>query len=255
MTTLNDQALLRYSRQIMLPGFDIAGQEALAKARVLVVGLGGLGSAAVLYLAAAGIRELVLADPDIVELSNLQRQIIYRQDDQGTHKVFAASKAIEALNSGCNVQQLPVRLAGQMLLKQVANADLVLDCTDNFTSRSELNSACLQHSKPMVTAAAINMTGQLTVFDPRQATSPCYRCLYGDVAEKEEASCSENGIMGPVVGLLGVAQAIETIKVLANFGEPLVGKLQTFDAVNMQWHSFRLPKRAGCKACGTTATV
>ena len=251
MTELNDQALLRYSRQIMLPGFDIAGQEALAKARVLIVGIGGLGSAAALYLAAAGIRELALADSDVVELSNLQRQIIYRQDDQGTHKVVAASKTIQALNNDCSVQQLPIRLTGERLFKQVANADLVLDCTDNFVSRFELNDACLQHQKPMVTAAAINMTGQLTVFDPRQATSPCYRCLYEDTTEAEGASCSENGIMGPVVGLLGVAQAIEAIKILAHFGEPLVGKLQTFDATRMQWHSFRLPKRVGCKACGT----
>lgn len=235
----------------MLPGFDIDGQYALLNAKVLIAGLGGLGASASLYLAAAGVNHLTIADSDKVELSNLQRQIIYRQSDLGSNKTTAAAKAIRALNSACQVDLLTLRLEGEPLEEAVGRVDLVLDCTDNLNTRIMLNAACWKHKKPLVSAAALGMTGQLTVFNPNVPHSPCYRCLYKQQPlEQDELSCSENGILGPVVGLLGTAQAIEAIKILARFGDPLIGRLLLLDANHMSWHSFRLSQRPDCETCG-----
>lgn len=248
MAELTDQNLLRYSRQIMVPAFDVGGQKALGSAQILIVGLGGLGSAVALYLAASGIGHLVLADNDKVELSNLPRQIIYRNTDVGVPKALAATRAITALNPDCQVVPVAKRLTSSSLDDYCVKADLVVDCTDNFSTRSELNAACLKHKRPLVSAAAIRMEGQITVFDARKASSPCYRCLH-ETALGQEQTCSETGIMAPVVGLLGTAQAMEAIKLIAGFGEPLIGRLLTLDATNMTWRSFRLPKRVDCPAC------
>jgi len=249
---VDDSALLRYSRQILLPGFDIDGQQALLESKVLVVGLGGLGSSASLYLAAGGVGQLVIADADRVELSNLQRQILYRQSDLGTHKAVAAQAALEALNPECQIEPLALRLSGTQLEEAVERSNLVLDCVDNFETRRKLNIACWQHKKPLVSAAALGMTGQLTAFDANTDDSPCYECLYEETPNEENASCSENGVLGPVVGLLGSAQAIEAIKILAGVGEPLVGRLLVLDATTMDWHCFRLSRRTGCQICGET---
>lgn len=249
---LDDQMLLRYSRQIMLPSFDIAGQEALAAATVLIVGLGGLGSAAALYMAASGTGNLVLADSDVVELSNLQRQIIHREDALGQSKTTSAAHTIAALNAGCHVTCVTERLEGARIDDYVRQADLVLDCTDNYPSRCALNASCLAQKRPLVSAAALRMEGQISVFDARIADSPCYQCLH-EMPPENEPGCAEAGVMAPVVGLLGALQAMEAIKILARFGEPLIGRLLTLDATSMEWHSFRLSKRPQCLACGKDA--
>lgn len=247
---LTDEQLLRYSRQIMLPAFDVAGQEALHNAAVLIAGLGGLGSAAALYLAASGVGHLVLADSDITDISNLQRQIIHNEASIGTAKAISAAAALGRLNSQCQLTPVTKRLAGKQLDTQVQQADLVLDCTDNFATRFALNLACLQHKRPLISAAAIRMEGQISVFDARNPGSPCYRCLY-ETAPEQEMSCAENGIMAPVVGLLGTTQAMEAIKLLADIGEALTGRLLTLDAAVMEWRCFKLPKNPKCPACAT----
>jgi molybdopterin/thiamine biosynthesis adenylyltransferase len=245
---MNDEQLLRYSRQIMLPEFDYQGQQSLLGARALIIGLGGLGSPVALYLASAGVGTLVLADDDVVEQSNLQRQIIHGEADVGLSKVASAAHTIAALNSDVLVEVLHQRLNGEALSEEVKKADIVLDCCDNLTTRLAINEACLRHRTPMVSGAAIRMEGQVTLVDPRQPNTPCYRCLM-QLTNELEQSCSTTGVMAPLVGIIGAIQAMEAIKVLSKFGQPLVGKLLLLDAKTMQWQTFALPKDADCPSC------
>ena len=248
MTEMDDASLLRYSRQIMLPEIDVAGQLLLAEASVLVVGLGGLGSPVALYLAAAGVGTLQLVDGDVVDESNLQRQILHGARDVGRPKSASAQDRIDALGAGTRIALLDGPLEGDALDAAVAGADVVVDGTDNVATRYALNDACLQHRRPFVSAAAIRFEAQLSTFDPRRADSPCYRCLWPD-GEDADAACAENGVIAPLVGIVGSLQALEVVKLICGVGEPLVGRLLTFDGRSGDFQSFRLARRAGCAAC------
>lgn len=245
---LSDAQLLRYSRQIMLPEFDLAGQQALLEAKVLIVGLGGLGCPAAMYLASSGVGQLVLADPDRVELSNLQRQIAHNDAAIGEAKVDSAARTLRALNPDVELTALTLRLEGQLLVDWVQAVDLVVDASDNFATRFALNAACVLHRVPLVSAAAIRSEAQIIVFDARREESPCYRCLYQDDAELD-ASCSESGVMGPLTGIIGAAQAMEAIKLLSGYGEPLLGRLLLFDAKTMEWNQLTLQRNPKCPIC------
>lgn len=246
---LSDEELLRYSRQILLPQIDVDGQLRLKAARALIVGVGGLGSPVALYLAAAGVGELHLADFDSVDLTNLQRQIIHDSHGVGLPKVDSAMARLAALNP--EVRLVPHRAALDVdsLAKAVAAVDLVLDCTDNFGTREAVNAACVAARKPLVSGAAIRLEGQLSVFDPRRDDSPCYHCLYGHGSEAE-LTCSEAGVVGPLVGLVGSLQALEALKLLAGFGEPLVGRLLLVDALGGRFRELRVKRDPGCSVCG-----
>ena len=246
---MNDDQLLRYSRQIMLGDFDVAGQEALPRSHAVVFGLGGLGSPAALYLAAAGVGTLTLVDHDEVDLSNLQRQIIHNQAALGTAKVASAATRIQALNPDVSVRTVQAKLAGEALMEVVAAADVALDGTDNFAARYAINAACVATRTPLVSGAAIRWEGQIAVFDPRREESPCYQCLYGDAAD-EALNCAENGVAAPVVGVVGSAQALEAMKVLAGVGEALVGHVLYLDAKRMEWRRLRLGRDPECGTCG-----
>jgi adenylyltransferase/sulfurtransferase len=243
---MNDEQLLRYSRQIMLPQIDVAGQERLLAARVLIVGLGGLGSPVALYLAAAGVGQLTLADDDEVDLSNLQRQIAHHYDDLGDAKVASAARSIAAINPDTALELIEARLDGAHLVEQVARADLVVDASDNFATRYQLNDACFEAGVPLVSGAAIRMEGQISVFDPRDEASPCYRCLYPEAGEDAALNCSENGVAAPLVGIIGSVQAMEALKMITGTGEPLVGKVLYLDASRMEWRSLKLSRRPDC---------
>ncbi len=250
---MQDHQLLRYSRQIMLPQWDVAGQEAVLAARVLIVGLGGLGCPAAMYLAAAGVGQLVLADFDAVDLTNLQRQIAHGDSDIDALKVDSAQQTLQQLNPEVRVTALGERLQGQALEQEVAQADLVLDCSDNFTTRHAINRACVATRTPLVSGAAIRFEGQLAVFDPRLAGTPCYRCLYADSPD-EALSCSENGVISPLVGVIGSLQALEALKLLAGVGESLAGRLLVFDALTADWRSLKLPRDPACPVCSTAGS-
>ncbi len=245
---MDDEALLRYSRQIMLPQIDAAGQQRLGDSAALVIGLGGLGSPAAMYLATAGIGRLVLVDDDRVDLSNLQRQIIHDNAAIGTPKVDSARRRLAALNPLVTLETRTERLTGAALREAVAGVDVVLDCSDNFATRFALNAACVATGKPLVSGAAVRMEGQLSVFNLRPE-SPCYRCLYREEGEDEQ-TCSETGILGPVVGAIGALQAVEAIKVLLGIGEPLDGRLLLLDAMSMEWRSMKLRRDPACPVCG-----
>ena len=246
---MNDEQLLRYSRQIMLPEFDIAGQEALLNARALVIGLGGLGSPVALYLAAAGIGALTLVDHDTVEVSNLQRQIIHDQHSLGMAKVESAAQRIHAVNPDTNVRTIAAKLDDAALRKAVGEADVVLDGTDNFAARYAINAACVAERTPLVSGAAIRMEGQVAVFDPREADSPCYQCLYREATD-EALNCAQNGVAAPLVGIVGSVQAMEAMKVVASVGQLLTGYVLYLDAKRMEWRKLRLPKDPNCPTCG-----
>ncbi|MCI1009318.1 MAG: molybdopterin-synthase adenylyltransferase MoeB [Pseudomonas sp. PGPPP4] len=246
---LSDGELLRYSRQILLDQVDIAGQLRLKDARVLIVGLGGLGSPVALYLAAAGVGELHLADFDQVDLSNLQRQVLHDESRIGQGKVDSALQRLAALNPEVRLVPLREALDADSLAARIAAVDLVLDCSDNFATRAAVNAACVSTGRPLVSGAAIRLEGQLSVFDPRRADSPCYHCLYGEGSEAE-LSCSEAGVLGPVVGLVGSLQALEALKLLAGFGEPLVGRLLLVDAAGSRFRELRVKRDPGCPVCG-----
>lgn len=247
---MKDDELLRYSRQIMLPQFDIAGQERLLASRVLVVGLGGLGSPVALYLASAGVGSLVLVDDDTVDISNLQRQVAHTTARVGQSKVESAATAIGELNPGVKLKYLSHRLDEVELSALLNDIDLVVDCTDNFSARFLLNRTCVKAKVPLVSAAAIRMEGQISVFDPRNPDSPCYECLYSE-GEDADLNCSENGVLAPMVGMVGTLQAIETIKILTCIGKSLCGRLLLIDGLTMEFREMKLGKRADCPVCGT----
>lgn len=244
---LSDEQLLRYSRQILLPQFDVQGQERLLQASVLIFGLGGLGSPVSLYLAASGVGKLILVDPDTVDLSNLQRQIVHSETTVGVPKVISAQQHLQIINSAIQIETHQQAYAGDELLAVVQQADLVLDCTDNLATRLAINAACVQAKKPLVSAAAIRFEGQIGVFQATD-TSPCYQCFYGKLADLPQ-TCTTNGVLGPVLGVLGSMQAIEVIKLLTQMGESLTGRMLLFDALSMEWTAIRVHKRADCPIC------
>lgn len=245
---LTDDELLRYSRQILLSRFDIAGQDRLKAARALVVGAGGLGCPVALYLGAAGVGQLILADDDTVELANLQRQIGFAQAQLGQSKAGALAERVRGINPEVTVTDLNLRLDAEALEQQVQEATVVLDCTDNFRTRFALNRACVRAGVPLVSGAAIRGEGQLSVYDSRVPDSPCYHCLYPEQGN-EDLSCSEAGVIGPLVGMIGAAQAMEAIKVISGVGRPLLGRLLILDAWDMQWREMKLVRDPGCPVC------
>ena len=247
--SLDDDQLLRYSRQILLPAFGIEAQERLLAARVLLIGAGGLGSAAALYLAAAGVGTLVIADHDRVDLSNLQRQILHRTGDLGRSKVESARDTLTALNPDVHVVGLDARLTTDNLRERIAGVDLVIDGSDNFETRFAVNAACVAERKPLVSGAAIRSEGQLSVFRADLGEGPCYRCLYGETGATEE-TCAENGVLAPVVGIVGSLQALEAIKVLTGLGEPLNGRLLVFDGMRLEFREMKLRRDPECPVCG-----
>ena len=249
MMTLSDEELLRYSRQILLEEVDIVGQSLLKAAKVLIVGLGGLGSPVALYLAAAGVGTLYLADFDRLDLTNLQRQILHDSTHLGQPKTDSAAARLRALNPLIQLHVLPNALEGEALSDAVAAVDVVVDCCDNFKTRAALNAACVLMGRPLVSGAAIRTEGQLAVFDPRRDDSPCYHCLYGDGTDSE-LTCSEAGVLGPLVGIIGSLQALETLKLVAEFGRPLVGRLLLIDAVSSRFREMRVHRDPECAVCG-----
>ena len=249
---MNDQQLLRYSRHILLPQIDVDGQARLLAARVLVVGAGGLGSPAAMYLASAGIGTLVLADGDTVDLTNLQRQILHRDDAVGRAKAESGQDTLADLNPECRVVPLIERLAGERLAAEVASADVVLDCSDNFATRHAVNRACVALRKPLVSGAAIRFDGQVSVFDTRQATSPCYHCLFPEGQGVEEMRCAVMGVFAPLTGIIGCVQAAEALKLLIGCGTSLAGRLLLLDGLAMEWRSISVPRDPGCVVCGHT---
>jgi molybdopterin/thiamine biosynthesis adenylyltransferase len=238
----------RYSRHILLAQIGNEGQEKLLAARVLIVGMGGLGSPVAMYLAASGIGHLVLTDFDVVELSNLQRQIIHHTDDVGENKVASARAAIHDLNPNVQVTAIPWVLEDDELAREVRDADVVIDACDNFESRFELNAVCWRLSTPLVSAAAMRMDGQVTVFDARNPDSPCYRCLYSDESTEGEA-CSQVGVLAPLLGIVGSIQATEAMKLIVGMGTPLVGRVMVLDALDMEWRTLKLRKDPHCPVC------
>ncbi len=249
---VDDLQLLRYSRQILLAQIDIEGQQRLLQSRVLIVGLGGLGAPVAMYLAAAGVGTLVLADHDHVDVTNLQRQIIHQTDNVGQAKVSSAAHSVKALNPEVETILIERSLAGQDLVDAVSSVDLVVDCCDNFATRQAVNAVCVAQRRPLVSGAAIRLEGQLSVFDSRREDSPCYQCLYGS-GEETALSCSEAGVVGPLVGVIGSLQALEALKLLAGFGEPLVGRLLLVDALGSRFREMRVRRDPACSCCGSVA--
>ncbi len=248
---MTDEELLRYSRQILLPEFDIVGQECLGQSRALIVGLGGLGSAAAMYLAAAGVGRLILVDFDTVDLSNLQRQIVHRTADIGRLKVESARDTLRALNPLVEVVAVPKALDDTELLERVRQADVVVDASDNLPTRLAINAACVRAGVPLVSGAAIRLEGQVLVWRPG-GEGACYRCLYRDAGMNPE-TCAQTGVLAPVVGVIGGIQAVEAIKVLTGLGETLDGRLLLLDAARMEWRTLKARRDPACPACGNHA--
>jgi adenylyltransferase/sulfurtransferase len=234
----------------MLPQIDIEGQQKLLGARALIIGAGGLGSPAAMYLAAAGVGEIAIADFDEVDLSNLQRQIIHTSADIGKPKVASAEETMLAINPLIKVIPLNKRLENEILEDEVKKADVVLDCCDNFTTRFAVNSACVKTGTPLVSGAAIRFEGQLSVFIPSKENSPCYNCLYPNQEELAE-SCTQTGVVAPITGIIGSMQALEAIKVITNIGTVLCGKVLLLDGMSMECHSMVLPRNPNCPTCST----
>lgn len=246
---LDDEALLRYSRHILLPQVGIEGQERLLNARALVLGAGGLGSPAALYLASAGIGTLVLVDGDTVDLTNLQRQILHRTAAIGRPKVQSGAATLADINPRCKVVPLQERLAGARLEEEVALADVVLDCSDNFATRHAVNRACVKFRKPLVSGAAIRFDGQIAVFDTRRDDAPCYHCLFPESADVEEIRCAVMGVFAPLTGIVGAVQAAEALKLVIGCGDSLAGRLLLLDGLAMEWRSIAVPRDPGCAVC------
>ncbi|MBI1175546.1 MAG: molybdopterin-synthase adenylyltransferase MoeB [Sideroxydans sp.] len=249
---MNDQQLLRYSRHILLPEIGIEGQDRLLASHALIVGAGGLGSPAAMYLAASGVGTLTLCDGDSVDLTNLQRQIAHRTSAIGEPKVRSAQHTLADLNPEIRIVAVAERADEALLSELVAQTDVVLDCSDNFATRYALNRACLRHRKPLVSGAATRFDGQVTVFDARHADSPCYSCLYPEHGESEETRCAVMGVFAPLVGMIGSLQAAEALKLLLGAGESLRGKLLLMDALHMGVRTVKLARDAACPACGRT---
>ena len=247
---MNDDQLLRYSRHILLPQIGIEGQEKLLGSHALIIGAGGLGSPIALYLASAGVGRITICDDDEVDLTNLQRQIVHRTESIGRKKVESARAALAAINPEIAVVALAERVAGKRLEALVAEADVVLDGSDNFTTRHAINRACVALRKPLVSGAGVRFDGQVAVFDLRSRQSPCYHCLFPEAGETEDVRCAVMGVFAPLVGIVGSIQAAEALKLLAGAGESLAGRLLLIDALTMQIRSVRLQKDPACAVCG-----
>lgn len=247
---MQDQLLLRYSRHIMLPQIEYAGQEKLTQSHALIIGAGGLGAPVAMYLAAAGVGSLTICDFDQVDLTNLQRQIIHTTAAVGQNKALSAQATIAKLNPEVKVYAETIRLNEEALAGRVAVADVVIDCSDNFATRYLLNQLCFDHKTPLVSGAAIRFEGQLSVFDFRHEDSPCYHCLYPDVGDDQELRCADNGVFAPLVGMIGTAQAAEALKILLDIGHTMQGRLLLLDALSAEWRTIRLKKDASCAVCG-----
>ncbi len=246
----SDDDLLRYSRQIMLPQVGAEGQERLLGARVLIIGMGGLGAPAAIYLAAAGVGHLRLVDFDEVDLSNLQRQIVHSTGDIGRPKVESARETLLSLNPEIKITTIDHRLSAEEMGDEIGKADVVLDCSDNFTTRFIVNDGCVRNRTPLVSGAAIRMEGQISVFRPDLDNTPCYRCLYKGGDELDE-TCTQTGVLAPLVGIIGSMQALEAMKIIMGIGETLNGKLMLLDALTMEWRTLKLPQDPECPACGS----
>jgi len=250
---LNDDQLLRYSRHILLPQVGVAGQARISEASVLIVGAGGLGCPVALYLGAAGVGRLLLADGDSVDLTNLQRQIGHASAAIGQNKADSLARSVLAINPEIDVQPIRQTLVGNALHEAVAAVDLVVDASDNFATRHAVNRACVLLGKPLVSGAAIGFSGQLAVFDPRRAGSPCYHCLFPDHADEPELRCAEAGVFSPLVGVIGAMQALEALKYLAQVGELLVGRLLLWDGLRADARVMKVPRDPACLVCGQAA--
>jgi len=246
---LTDDELLRYSRHILLDEIGIEGQARWLASHALVIGAGGLGSPVAMYLGTAGVGRITLVDHDTVDLTNLQRQIAHTQARVGTPKALSARETIHAINPGVRVDTVQQRADAAFLDQAVAQADVVLDCSDNFATRHAVNAACVQHRKPLVAGAAIGFDGQISVYDTRSPEQPCYACLFPAEATFEEVRCATMGVFAPLVGIIGSMQAAEALKLLAGIGSSLAGRLQMLDARSMQWDEIRLPRQPGCPVC------
>ena len=249
---LDDEALLRYSRHILLDEWGVAGQERLAASHALIIGAGGLGCPAALFLASAGVGTITIADHDRVDLTNLQRQIAHETASVGELKVESLARRLTAINPCIQIRTIAQRLDGDALRDAVAAADVVLDCTDRFATRHAINRACVAAKKPLVSGAAIRFDGQVSVFDPRRAASPCYHCVYPETSDFEETACAEMGVFAPLVGMVGSMQAAEALKLLANIegAETLCGRLLTIDAKTMEVTTLRVKRDIRCGVCG-----
>ena len=247
---MDDSQLLRYSRHILLDELGIEGQARILQSQVLVIGAGGLGSPAALYLVCAGVGVLTLADGDTVDASNLQRQILHTEARIGQKKVDSAAAALAAANPGVRVVPLHARLEGEALEAQVEQADVVLDCTDNFTTRYAINRACVRLKKPLVSGAAVRFGGQISVFDLSRPQSPCYHCLFPDGQSVAEERCAVTGVFAPLTGVVGSLQAAEALKLLAGFGTPLTGRLLLIDALSQTFRSLSFARDPYCPVCG-----
>lgn len=248
---MTDDQLLRYSRHILLDEVGVEGQERFLESHALVIGAGGLGSPVALYLGTAGVGRITLVDHDAVDLTNLQRQIAHNLERVGRPKAESAREAIGAINPDVYVRALVMKADAQALDELVPEADVVIDCCDNFTTRHAVNRACFAHGKPLVSGAAIRMDGQLSVFDPRRADSPCYACVFPADQEFEETRCATMGVFAPLVGIVGAMQAGEALRILANVGTSLAGRLQMLDARSMEWTEMRVRRDPACPVCAS----
>ncbi|MBI3102219.1 MAG: HesA/MoeB/ThiF family protein [Burkholderiales bacterium] len=251
---MTDDQLLRYSRHILLDEVGIEGQERILAAHALVIGAGGLGSPVALYLGSAGMGRITLVDHDVVDLTNLQRQIAHTTARVGQPKVASAAQAVQAINPGVQVTALQERADAQRLHTLVQEATVVLDCSDNYATRQAVNAACVRLGKPLVAGAVIRFDAQITVIDPREPGTPCYACLFDPAAQFEEVACSTMGVFAPLVGVVGALQAAEALKLVAGVGTSLAGRLLMLDGRSMEWSSLRTARNPGCPVCGMAHT-
>ena len=249
---MNDEQLLRYSRHILLPEIGIDGQEKFRRAHALIMGAGGLGSPVALYLASAGVGTLTICDGDTVDLTNLQRQIVHRNDAIGTSKAESAQRTLAGINPDISVRAINERIGGARFDELVRAADVVLDCSDNFATRHALNRACVAARKPLVSGAGVRFDGQIAVFDLRDAEAPCYHCLFPEHGDNEDMRCAVMGVFAPLVGIIGAMQAAEALKLVAGIGTSLSGRLLLLDALAMEWRTVRLKRDAACVVCANT---
>jgi len=247
---MNDNQLLRYSRHILLPQVEYAGQEKLTTSHALIVGAGGLGSPVALYLAASGVGTLTICDFDEVDLTNLQRQIIHTTQSVGMNKAMSAQQTIDAINPEIKVKTIEKKSTHAEMETLISVADVVIDCSDNFATRYALNRLCFKQKKPLVSGAAVRFEGQITVFDFRNEASPCYQCLFPDTGDDQALRCADNGVFSPLVGMIGTAQAAEALKCLMGIGETLQGRLMLLDALTAEWRTIKLSRDPACKVCG-----
>jgi len=247
---MNDEQLLRYSRHLLLEEIDVDGQEKLLRSHALVIGAGGLGSAAAPYLAAAGVGHITLMDHDEVDLTNLQRQIMHTESSIGKSKVISGKEFLQRLNSSIQIETIQAKVTSSLLDDLLPSVNIVLDCTDNFLTRHLINTACVQHQIPLISGSALKFDGQVSVFDPRLSSSPCYACIFSPDERFEEVSCSSMGIFSPLVGIIGAMQAAQALQVLIGFGESLIGRMLLWNGRTTQVDEIRISRNPDCSVCG-----